>query len=102
MQCGLRTRGEFPQGVRASVQYGTSVQARALYLMNYQLLPYGRTREEMGELFGCWPSKRTRERAVTECAGHLVQTELRIKRKVRGSRLVHVDETGRRVEGRGH
>jgi transposase len=30
--CGRRTKAEFPEGVRATVQYGPSVAARALYL----------------------------------------------------------------------
>jgi hypothetical protein len=30
--CGRRTKAEFPEGVRASVQYGLEVMARALYL----------------------------------------------------------------------
>jgi transposase len=102
MSCGFKTKGEFPQGVRASVQYGSSVKARALYLMNYQLLPYARTREALGELFGCWPSKRTLERIVAQCAGALVETELKIKRRLRRSAVIHADETGLRVGGVGH
>jgi hypothetical protein len=35
------------------VQYGPSILARALYLHDYQLLPYARTAEAMRELFGC-------------------------------------------------
>jgi transposase len=98
-RCGLKTKGEFPQEVRASVQYGSSVKARALYLMNYQLLPYARAREAMGELCGCWPSKRTLERAVAEGADSLVEIELQIKQKLRRSPVIHADETGLRVAG---
>jgi transposase len=101
-RCRLKTRGEFPQGVRAPVQYGSLVKARALYLMNYQLLPYARTREAMGELFGCWPSKRTLERAVAEGADSLVETELQLKRRLRRSRVLHADETGLLVGGGCH
>jgi transposase len=42
-RCGLTTRGAFPEEVRATVQYGSSLIARALYLHDYQLLPYQRT-----------------------------------------------------------
>jgi transposase len=101
-RCGLKTKGEFPQGVRAPVQYGSAVKARALYLMNYQLLPYARTREALGELFGCWPSKRTLERIVAQCVGALVETELKIKRRLRRSAVIHADETGLRVGGGSH
>lgn len=40
--CGRRTKAGFPSGVRATVQYGPSIMARALYLHGYQLLPYAR------------------------------------------------------------
>jgi transposase len=101
-RCGFKTKGEFPPGVRASVQYGSSVKARAVYLINYQLLPYASTREALGELCGCWPSKRTLERMVGECAGALVETELKIKRRLRRSAVIHADETGLRVCGGSH
>jgi len=38
--CGQTTKGEFPQEVRSGGQYGAGVQARVLYLQQYQLLPY--------------------------------------------------------------
>jgi transposase len=102
LRCGLKTKGEFPQALRAPVQSGSSVKARALYLLQYQLLPHARTREALGELCGCWPSKRTLERIVAGCAGALVETELQIKRRLRRSALIHADETGLRVGGGSH
>lgn len=51
--CGRRTKASFPTDVSATVQYGPSVVARALYLHGYQLLPYARATEAMRELFGC-------------------------------------------------
>jgi transposase len=100
--CGQRTKAEFPQGVRASVQYGSSVLARALYLHDYQLLPYARTAEAMRELFGCALSAGTLSTAVRQCATRLIETELKIKRSLRRSPVIHADETGLRVEGRLH
>lgn len=37
--CGTQTRGAFPAGVTAPVQYGTRIAAFVLYLLHYQLLP---------------------------------------------------------------
>lgn len=98
--CGQRTKAEFPQSVRASVQYGPAVLARALYLHDYQLLPYARTSEAMRELFGCALSASTLATAVRQCAAGLVETELKIKRGLRRSSVIHADETGLRVKGR--
>jgi transposase len=100
--CGLRTKAEFPQGVRASVQYGPGVVARALYLHDYQLLPYARTVEAMRALFGCALSAGTLATAVRQCAAGLMETELQIKRQLRRSSVIHADETGLRVGGRLH
>jgi transposase len=98
-RCGQRTKAEYPQSVRASVQYGSSVLARALYLHDYQLLPYARTAEAMRELFGCSLSTGTLSAAVRQCASGLVETELQIKRGLRRSSVIHADETGLRVAG---
>jgi transposase len=100
--CGQRTKGTFPQGVRAAIQYGPSVMARALYLHDYQLLPYQRTSQAMRDLFGCQMSPGTLARSVAGCASKLVETELKIKKKLRCSRVLHADETGLRVEKKCH
>ncbi|MCA1565960.1 MAG: IS66 family transposase [Acidobacteria bacterium] len=100
--CGRRTKAAFPEGVRASVQYGPRVIARALYLHDYQLLPYARTAEAMRELFGCALSAGTVSTAVRHCASELIETELQIKRRLHRSAVIHADETGLRVEGRLH
>jgi transposase len=100
--CGQTTRGEFAAAVRSGVRYGAGVKARVLYLQQYQLLPYARTAEAMRDLFGCSLSTGTVANIVRECADALLETELKIKRGLRRSPLIHADETGLRVEGRLH
>jgi transposase len=95
--CGRRTKASFPSGVSAAVQYGPSIMARALYLHDYQLLPYARAAEAMRELFGCAMSAGTLSAAVRRCAAGLIETEMRIKRGLRRSPVIHADETGLRV-----
>jgi transposase len=102
LACGQRTKADFPEGVRATVQYGPRVIARALYLHDYQLLPYARTREAMRELFGCPLSTGTLLTAVRQCSAGLVETELKLKQGLRRSSVIHADETGLRVAGRLH
>lgn len=70
-----------------------------LYLRQYQLLPYSRTAEAMRDLFGCPLSAGTVADIVRECADALLEIELKIKRGLRRSALIHADETGMRVEG---
>jgi transposase len=97
--CGVTTKAEFPSGVRAPVQYGTGVLARAGYLHLYQLLPVARTAEAMRDLFGCSISWATVERAARVFSGKLVRCEQRIKAAVRDSCVIGADETGLRVAG---
>ncbi len=100
--CGRTTQGELAGSVRSGVQYGPGVKARVLYLQQYQLLPYARTAEAMRDLFGCRLSAGTVANIVRECAEALLETELKIKRGLRRSAVIHADETGLRVEGRLH
>jgi transposase len=98
--CGRRTKASFPSDVSATVQYGPSILARALYLHDYQLLPYARAAEAMRELFGCAMSAGTLATAVRRCAAGLIETEVKIKRGLRRSPIIHADETGLRVKGK--
>jgi transposase len=41
-RCGRVTKGEFPQEVKTPAQYGPRLRACAVYLSQYQLLPYSR------------------------------------------------------------
>jgi transposase len=50
--CGREHRSDFPEGVGAPVQYGPSVSALAVYLTQYQLLPYQRTAELLAQVGG--------------------------------------------------
>jgi len=48
--CGHAQRSTFPAGIEAPVPYGPSVSAFAVYMTQYQLLPYQRTAEVLDEL----------------------------------------------------
>ncbi|MBV9925728.1 MAG: transposase [Acidobacteria bacterium] len=54
----------------------------------------------MKELFGCAISAGTLATAVRRCATGLVETELKIKKGLRRSPIIHADETGLRVKGK--
>src|SRR5205085_5545 len=91
-------RADAPAGKQGiAVRYGPGVKARVLYLQQYQLLPYQRTSEAMRDLFGCHLSAGTVANIVRECAAQLVETELKIKQRLRCAGVIHADETGLRV-----
>lgn len=96
---GNISKGQFPLAVKAPVQYGTSVLARALYLHLYQLLPVARTQEAMRDLFGCDISQASIQRAARLCSDKLIRCEQRIKQAIRNSKVIGADETGIRING---
>lgn len=97
--CGDLTKGQFPAGIKAPVQYGASVLSRALYLHLYQLLPVARTQEAMRDLFGCNISQASIQRAARFCSDKLIRCEQRIKQAIRDSAVIGADETGIRING---
>jgi transposase len=99
--CDGLTKGRFPQGVKAAVQYGRGVRAHAVYLVNYQLLPYRRACELLADFFSRHISPGSLRQVIAECAGRALLTEVEIKQRLRQSEVIHVDETGLRVEGAG-
>ena len=99
--CDHLTKGRFPVEVKAAVQYGRGVRARAVYLVNYQLLPYRRAAEVLADFFACPISVGSLRRIIAECAASALLSEVEIKGRLKRAEVIHVDETGLRVEGAG-
>lgn len=97
--CQALMRGKFPQGVEAAAQYGPQIQALAVYLSQYQLLPYNRLAELFADLGGGSLSEGTLANWIREAANVLVLTQESITRHVLQSKICHVDETGVRIKG---
>ena len=66
--CGRAQRNTFPARIEAPVQYGPGVSAFAVYMTQYQLLPYQRTAEGLNELAGLGTSSGILQRAVRVAA----------------------------------
>ena len=97
--CQTVTVGEFPPDVTQPVQYGPRTKATAVYLQTYQLLPYERTVEALGDLFGVYPSEGTLVTAQASAYTRLAPVEQAIGQALRQADVAHVDETGVRVAG---
>jgi transposase len=98
--CGARTRGAFPEGVNAPVQYGRRITAFVLYLLHYQLLPEDRLAELMGDLFGVKLVAATIARMSRSCALRLADFVEAVRQRVTGAPVKHMDETGFRIGGK--
>jgi len=95
--CGRVQRSHFPEGVTATVQYGPSVSALAVYLTQYQLLPYQRTAELFDELVGLTSSPGTLQRAVMVAATRQEGPVVTNQSALIAAPVAHADETGPRV-----
>ena len=98
--CGHLNKAAFPEGVTAPVQYGSGVKAAAVYLKNYQFLPFERTCELLSDLFGCEISEGALATILTRCAESLEAPVLSIKEHMEQASVLHLDETGSRVLGK--
>lgn len=100
--CSRAIKGTFPADVKAPVQYGPRLRAAAIYLNQYQLLPYERTGEIMEHLFGHALSEGTLVNANMALYEQLEPVENKIKDRIISAPTAHFDETGMRVQGKNH
>jgi len=98
--CHQVNQGKFPPEAHNIVQYGERLKSLAVYLLEYQLLPYGRTRELFEDVFGAAISEGSLHTAVKACYVGLEPTEAAIKERIRQAEVGHFDETGMKVSGK--
>jgi len=97
--CQQVSAGSFPERVQAPVQYGPGIQAVAVYLSQYQLLPLQRTCEVLADLLLAPVSEGSVHNWITEAATVLQPTVERLSNLLLLSRLLHVDETSLHLRG---
>src|ERR1700675_3027866 len=98
--CGTTTRGSFPDGVNAPVQYGTRIRSFVVYLLHHQLLPEDRLVELMADLFGMKLAAATIASMSRTCAERLRGFTEAMRDLVAGAPVKHMDETGFRIGGK--
>lgn len=98
--CQHITAAAFPKEVAAPIQYGPSIGATAVYLVQQQLLPLARACEVMGDLLGVQMSQGTICDLITRCAAQLREVEQQIKEALKEADVIHQDETGLYVAGK--
>lgn len=96
--CGAYSTGSFPEGVEASVQYGSEVLAFSVYLTAGQFIPLKRASELVGIVSGLPVSQATLLGAERRAAEGLEETEREIFGLIHQSAISHMDETGCFVE----
>jgi transposase len=100
--CDTLNSAAFPPQVKAPVQYGQQVQAIALYLGGYQLLPYQRQAELFAEVFNCPLSPGTLANFVKRGGQKARDAMEPIRAALLMSEVAHADETGCTLNGKRH
>ncbi len=96
-RCGRHHQGHFPDGVKAPIQYGSSVKGLATYMTEYQLTPYARTREFFKDLADISISAATLEKTHRLGARQLEPIVTAIRHALIQSPVAHADDSGMRV-----
>ena len=91
--CGKKHTAEFPEGVNAHVQYGSSVRALVNYLSTYQLIPFERLEEIFSDLFKLELCEGTIFNTNNSSFEKLQGFEKKLKTALLNSDINHADET---------
>ena len=94
--------GSFPDGINSTMQYGANLEALAIALNTVGMVSLSRTHEILSGVFGIPISTGTIAAMVSDCAAKVTGTVQEIKEAVIHEPLVHVDETGLRVDKKTH
>jgi transposase len=97
--CGEQVKGEFPAKVTQPVQYGPRLKAQATYLNTYQLIPWARTCELLGDFYGHTPAEAIVLESNDTVVDGIVPSLDTIAQQLIAAHVVHFDESGLRVEG---
>ena len=100
--CQNKNSAQFPDGVKAPVQYGENVKAMVAYLSQSQLLPQKRLQQLFKDLFDLPIATSTIENTCKAINQNLEDFEQAVLHKILASDLKHLDETGLRVLSKTH
>ena len=101
-QNGQRFTASFPSHVTKAVQYGNGVKAQAVYLSQYQLIPYQRVQEQFQDQLALPISVGSVFAFNQQAYAALEQFEQKLIAKLLNSRVLHSDETGINIDGKTH
>jgi transposase len=98
-QNGKRYVAPFPEDVTRPVQYGMGVKVNAVYMSQYQLIPYNRIEDHFLDQIGIGVSAGSIVNFSKDAFDRLDFFESWVKEQLASSALIHSDETGINIGG---
>jgi transposase len=92
--------GAFPAQAPSRAQYGPRLRALAVYLVEAQFVPFGRTQHLLADLLGMRLGRGSLVTWVQQAARVVEPVETAIKAALRRTPVLHSDETGVRCGGK--
>ena len=90
------------KGVSKAVQYGTGIKAHSVYMSQFQLVPYNRIQDYFADQLQIPVSEGSIFNFNKEAYHLLADFENRAKTELAASEIVHADETGINIGGKGY
>lgn len=97
--CGAVNIGTFPAEVTQPVQYGSHLQAQAVYFNVYHFVPLERTAEIFADLYEQPVTEATVVQANAQVAEQIVPAVAEVKQQLIQAAVAHFDESGLRADG---
>ena len=99
---GNRFVASFPATVTKAVQYGPGIKAHAVYMSQFQLVPYNRIQDYFADQLHIPISEGSIFNFNNEAFRLLADFNSRVKKELAASDFAHADETGINIGGKGH
>ena len=97
---GRRHVAPFPEGVTRPVQYGIGVKVNAVYMSQFQMVPYNRIEDHFLEQMGIPVSSGSIVNFNRDAFDRLAFFEQWVQKALQQEELLHVDETGINIGGK--
>lgn len=98
--CGTCNKAEFPDEITAPVQYGSTVQALAVYMNTRQYVPFARIKEFFSCVTGIQMSEGTIQNMLKKMAVKATPFYNQIKAEIEVAQVLGGDETSFRCNGK--
>ena len=101
-QCGTENKGQFPEGMDGSIQYGLGIRASIINFAVVQMLSFQRIGEHYMGLVGRIISPSTMLKYISQLSDSLEEWEEKARKQILQSTVIHIDETSMRVNGKNY